>query len=63
MIYIQRSCKVKSSVSYTRLKGTEVRLALNEGLGLEMTKLCLNNGSKDDEEQVDRMEKLSREIG
>ena len=41
---------------------TELRLALCDGLSLEISKLSLNKSSKD-EEQEDRMEKSSREIG
>ena len=44
------------------VKGTEVRLALIECLSLEMSKFSLNKSSKD-EEQVDRTEKSSGDIG
>ena len=43
------------------LKGTEVRLALIEGLSLEMGKFSFNKSLKD-EEQVDRTEKSSGDI-
>ena len=32
------------------VKGTEVRLALSEGLSLEMSKLSLNKSSKDEQQ-------------
>ena len=46
---IQRSCKVGLII-----QGTELRLALSEGLSLEISKLSLKKSSKD-EEQEDRM--------
>ena len=39
-----------------------MRLALSEGLSMEMSKLTLNKRSKD-EEQVEGMEKSSGEVG
>ena len=53
---------MQGRINYTRFKGTELRLALSEGLSLEISKLSLNKSSKD-EEQEDRMEKSSGEIG
>ena len=53
---------MQGRINYTRLKGTELRLALSEGLSLEISKLSLNKSSKD-EEQEDRMEKSSGETG
>ena len=61
-LYIKRNILYKG---YARLivgSIIEVRLALSEGLSLEMSKLSLNKSSKD-EEQVERTEKSSGEIG
>ena len=54
---------MQGRINYSyKVKGTELRLALSEGLSLEISKLSLNKSSKD-EEQEDRIEKSSGDIG